>query len=275
MWIAARSAAPTVFVFCPRPKGLSVSAASYRDLVLLRRFHEQGDPRAREQLIERGRPLVRSIVRRYDRSGEPVDDLMQVGYLGLVKAIDGFDARVGTAFVSYAAPSISGELKRHFRDHTWAMHVPRGMQELNARVRTAQSELEAADGRTPTADEVATHLGESRERVLEALAVTAAHRTQPIDATPTDGRALEATLGKPDDELEQVEIRALIRQCASGLDDRQRKVLWMRFFRDMLQREIAAEIGVSQMQVSRLLSSAFDRMREIIQGPGGSGRRLA
>lgn len=250
-----------------------MSTASYRDLVLLRRFHEQGDSRAREQLIERGRPLVRSIVRRYDRSGEPVDDLMQVGYLGLVKAIDGFDSRVGTAFVSYAAPSISGELKRYFRDHTWAMHVPRGMQELNARVRAAQNELEASGGGVPTADAIATHLGESREQVLEAMAVTAAHRAQPIDATPADGRTLESTLGTSDGALELVEIRQLIRQCASGLNERQRTVLWMRFFRDMLQREIAAEIGVSQMQVSRLLSSAFDRMREIIQGPGGSSDR--
>lgn len=246
-----------------------MSAASYRDLVLLRRFHEQGDRRAREQLIERGRPLVRSIVRRYDRSGEPVDDLMQVGYLGLVKAIDGFDSRVGKAFVSYAAPSISGELKRYFRDHTWAMHVPRGMQERNARARSAQSELEAASGAAPTADAIAAHLGESRERVLEAMAVTVAHSAQPIDATRVDGRTLESTLGTSDGALELVEVRQLIRHSASGLDERQRTVLWMRFFRDMLQREIAAEIGVSQMQVSRLLSSAFDRMREVIQGPGG------
>ncbi len=252
------------------------TTAAYRDLVLLRRFHEHGDRDAREQLIERGRPLVRSIVRRYDRSGEPVDDLMQVGYLGLVKAIDGFDARVGTAFVSYAAPSISGELKRYFRDHTWAMHVPRGMQELNARVRTAQSDLEAAGGGPPTIDAIAAHLGEDRERVQDAMAVTAAHRAQPIDAQPGDGRPLASTLGATDDGLDLVEIRQLIRQCASGLSERQRRVLWMRFFRDMLQREIAVEIGVSQMQVSRLLSSAFDRMREIIQGPGGGGgdRRL-
>lgn len=251
-----------------------MSAASYRDLVLLRRFHERGDHHAREQLIERGRPLVRSIVRRYDRSGEPVDDLMQVGYVGLVKAIDGFDARVGTAFVSYAAPSISGELKRYFRDHTWALHVPRGMQELNARVRAAQHDLEASGGAPPTVDAIASHVGETRECVLEAMAVTAAHRAQPIDTAPPEGRPLESTLGTPDDALELVEIRQLIRQCASGLSERQRTVLWMRFFRDMLQREIAAEIGVSQMQVSRLLSSAFDRMREIIQGPSGSDRRL-
>lgn len=207
-------------------------------------------------------PLVRSIVRRYLRSGEPVDDLMQVGALGLVKAIDGFDTRAGTPFVSYAAPSISGELKRHFRDHTWTMHVPRGMQELNARVRIAQRELESAGDPSPTAEAIARRLDETVDRVRDALSAGLAHRAQSIDATP-DNRSLLATLGRDDRALELIEIRDLVRRCAGGLDERQRKVVWMRFFRDMLQREIALEIGVSQMQVSRLLSSAFERMREI------------
>ncbi len=248
-----------------------MSTPAHRDLVLLRRYHDQGDTHAREQLVERGMPLVRSIVRRYQRSGEPLDDLLQVGTVGLIKAIDGFDARRGTTFVSYAAPSISGELKRHFRDHTWTMHVPRGMQELNARVRLAQRELEAAGHAAPTVDAIAERLDESNRRVEDAMQVSMAHRAQSMDALSPESRALVSTLGERDHGLELVEVRDLVRRCAAGLDERQRTVIWMRFFRDMLQREIAAEIGVSQMQVSRLLSSAFERMREILLGVEGVG----
>lgn len=248
-----------------------MSSTAHRDLVLLRRYHEQGDRHAREQLVERGMPLVRSIVRRYQRSGEPLDDLVQVGSVGLVKAIDGFDTRYGTTFVSYAAPSISGELKRHFRDHTWTMHVPRGMQELNAKVRATQRELEASGAGTPSVEAIAERLGETRERVQEALTVSLAHRAQSMDALSPENRALVSTLGERDHALDLVEVRDLVRQCAAGLDERQRTVVWMRFFRDMLQREIAAEIGVSQMQVSRLLSSAFERMREIALGLDAMG----
>lgn len=244
--------------------------------MLLRRYHEHGDRQARDLLVERGMPLVHSIVRRYQHSGEPIDDLTQVGALGLVKAIDGFDLRFSTTFISYAAPSISGELKRHFRDHTWTMHVPRGMQELNARVRDAQRQLETTTGRTPTPDEIAARLGETRQRVLDAQAVAFAHRAQSMDALSPENRTLVASLGRVDEALDLVDARDLIRRCATGLDERQRKVVWMRFFEDMLQREIAIEIGVSQMQVSRLLTSACERMREIAQGLEAiDARRLA
>jgi RNA polymerase sigma-B factor len=250
---------------------LSVPAA--RDLALLRRYHERGDASAREQLVARGTPLVRSIVRRYRHSGEPDEDLLQVGALGLVKAIDGFDVSRGSTFVSYAAPSISGELKRHFRDHTWHAHVPRAMQELNARVRQIQQELEAVGHHPPTVGEIAERLDESPTLVRSAMAVTGAHRAQSIDQTTADGSSLLSTLGTVDEQIELAEVRQLVRQCVSVLDERQRKVVWMRFFEDRLQREIAIEIGVSQMQVSRVLSTSFERMREFAQGRDAASSR--
>ncbi|MBF6620093.1 MAG: sigma-70 family RNA polymerase sigma factor [Patulibacter sp.] len=253
--------------------GSFLPAPAARDLALLRRYHQYGDRSARELLASRGMPLVRSIVRRYRHSGEPAEDLLQVGAMGLVKAIDGFDIHRGSNFVSYAAPSISGELKRHFRDHTWHAHVPRAMQELNARVRQAQQDLESADHHEPAIEEIAQRLDESLTQVRAAMAVTGAHRAQSIDQPAPDGSSLASKLGTVDRELELVEVRELVRQCIGVLDERQRKVVWMRFFEDRLQREIAHEIGVSQMQVSRVLTTSFERMREFAQGREAAGGR--
>lgn len=250
-------------------KGIPLmSTTEYREMALLRRYHLHGDQSARVALVESGMPLVRSIARRYSGRGEQFEDLVQVGLVGLVKAIDRFDVHAGRRFVSFAAPNISGEIKRHFRDHTWAAHVPRSVQELDVKVQRAQEELRAARSRErgrpaePTAHDVAVHLDEPLDRIELAIQAGRCRRAAPIDAPISGDATVLDALGHEDPALEQVELRQLVFACASELDARERRVVWMRYVRDMLQREIAHEIGVSQMQVSRLLARAVKHMRE-------------
>lgn len=245
-----------------------VNTTEHRDRSLLRRYHLHGDHAARAALVEHSMPLVRSIAARYSGRGEQFDDLVQVGLVGLVKAIDRFDLYSGHRFVSFAAPNISGEIKRHFRDHTWAAHVPRSVQELDVKVQRARDELRAKRSRErgrpvePTARELAAHLDEPLDRVELAIQAGNCRRAAPIDPHPGEDATWLEALGSDDPALERAELRQLVRDCASVLDARERRVVWMRYVRDMLQREIAHEIGVSQMQVSRLLARALKRMRE-------------
>jgi RNA polymerase sigma-B factor len=231
------------------------------DLELLRRYHEDHDLQARDEMVRRGLPLVRALARRYGGRGESLEDLVQVGCVGLVKAIDRFDASAGTRFATFAAPNITGEIKRYFRDHCWAVHVPRSVQELDARITRAKGELSARTGREPTVEELAEHLEEPVERVADAVVGSRGYRTVSLDHPTGDAREALDLFGAPDRQFAQVEQRGLIQQACEVLDERQKEVVLLRFYDGRLQREIAERIGVSQMQVSRIISDALEKMR--------------
>ena len=243
---------------------------------LFRRWQEDGDQRAREQLVERFLPLARKLARRYSGAHEPFDDLLQVASLGLVKAIDRFDTSRGTAFSSFAVPTILGELKRYFRDLGWSVHVPRGAQELALKVEEARQRMMSRTGRPPSVPELAEYLELSIEDVLEALETAGAHHTASLDAPRDDGEEESGTLGdafgQVDERFALVDDKVTIAAAARHLGARERRVLLLRFVEDMTQSQIASMIGVSQMQVSRILRRALEQLRELTQQgePAGS-----
>jgi RNA polymerase sigma-B factor len=237
-----------------------------RDQRLLERFHRDGDLAARDELIERFIPLARQLASRYSYADEPHDDLVQVACLGLVKAVDRFEPERGSTFVSYAVPTILGELKRHFRDRGWAVHVPRATQELALKVNQAIGVLSTRLGRTPTAKEIAGHVGASTEATLEAMEAATAYDALSLDATPPgDGdderRSYAETLPTEEQGYELVEIGQMLSGTVRALPDRERAILHLRFARDLTQSEIAERVGVSQMHVSRLLRRSLDKLR--------------
>ena len=236
------------------------------------RWQRSGDRRARTELVERFMPLARKLARRY-AGREPFDDLLQVASIGLLKAIDRFDADHGAAFSSYAVPTILGELKRHFRDTGWFVHVPRGTQELALKVQRAEERLSASSGRSPTLQELAQYLEIGVEDVIGALEAAAGHHSTPLD-TPAGGQGEERatvadTLGAEDERFEVVDAAVTIASAAGELSDRERLVLGLYFLEDWTQHRIASEIGVSQMQVSRILRGALERLRELTGGDAG------
>jgi RNA polymerase sigma-B factor len=233
---------------------------------LLTRYHRDGDLAAREELVERFLPLARDLALRYTYTDEPFDDLLQVASLGLIKAIDRFEPRRGTKFTSYAAPTILGELKRHFRDKGWSLHVPRDLQERALAVSRETEALSKKLGRSPKVREVATALGCSIEDVLEAQEAAASYESASLDA-PTakdDGEsaALVDLLGDEDSAYELVESRDAIASTWRTLPELERRVLELRFMQDLTQREIGERIGYSQMHVSRLLRRALSRLEK-------------
>jgi len=231
---------------------------------LLVRYHQEGDLAAREELCERFLPLARDLALRYTYTDEPLDDLVQVASLGLIKAIDRFEPGRGTKFTSYAAPTILGELKRHFRDKGWSVHVPRDLQERTLAVSRANEVLSKELGRSPKVREVAEHIGCSVEQVLEAQEASASYEAASLDAPVTreDGEAapLVDLLGKDDSSFELVEDREAIASTWRELPEVEREVLQLRFVKDLTQREIGERIGYSQMHVSRLLRRALTRL---------------
>jgi RNA polymerase sigma-B factor len=235
------------------------------DRSLFARLAADGDPYAREALVERYLPLARSLALRYQRSSEPLDDLMQVASLGLVKAIDGFDSDRPVAFSSYAVPTILGEIKRHFRDRTWAVRVPRGLQEMSARVDRAIGELSENMLRQPSVAEIAVRLGVDEEDVLEALQAGNAYRSVSFETPRTVGDDDAATLadavGADEPGFERAECRATLATLLAAISPREQEVLRLRFEEDMTQAEIGARVGVSQMQVSRIIRQAITRLR--------------
>jgi RNA polymerase sigma-B factor len=235
------------------------------DRELFVRYHRDGDARARDQLVERFLPLARQLARRYQRAGEPLDDLLQVASLGLIKAIDRFDPDREIAFSSYAVPTILGEIKRYFRDRTWAVRVPRDLQELTLKVDRAVGELADALRRQPSVGEIAAAVGAEEEDVLEALQAGGAYRAVSFDAPRTGSDEDVATLGDSvgidEHGFQRAEERATLQQLMSTVTPREREVLRMRFEQDMTQAEIGAVIGVSQMQVSRVIRQAIARLR--------------
>ena len=227
-----------------------------------------GDGRAREALAERFMPMARSVARGYLNGASDDDDVLQVAALALVKAIDRYDPAYGTAFSSFAIPTISGELKRFFRDAGWGMRVPRALQELSLSVEAAIREIEPSLGRIPTASEIATYLRITSEEVVEALEVGRVRAIAPfdelgLDDDDTGSRA--RTFGADDPRYALVDDLASISPAFGALPARERHILRLRFGRDLSQREIAAELGVSQMHVSRLIRRALDTMAESLE----------
>jgi RNA polymerase sigma-B factor len=234
---------------------------------LFARQRRDPDPALREALVERFLPLARQLALRYDGPSHSFEDVFQVACLALVKAVDRFEPDRGVAFSSYAVPTVLGEIKRYFRDQTWALHVTRDLQERCLRVSRAVEELAARLGRAPTVPEVARATRCSEEEVLEALAVAGAHRAASLDAPQrADDEAdvaLGETIGGDDDRLATAEQRADLTALVGCLGPRERTVLRLRFENDLTQAEIAAILGVSQMQVSRMLRRALERLRRL------------
>jgi len=228
------------------------------DKVLLRRYHEQGDLQAREQLIEQYMSLVRSLARRYAYRGEQFDDLVQIGAIGLIKAIDRFDVNRGVELTTYATPNIIGEIKRHFRDRSWAVRVPRGLQELN-------EQLTVQLARSPTVPELAKAAGVEEEAVLEALESGRAYSSLSLSqgSGQEDGDEIDPleSLGEIEHQYEVSEDRAVLAPGFRVLDERERAILHLRFFEGLTQSQIAQQVGISQMHVSRLIRRALEKIR--------------
>jgi RNA polymerase sigma-B factor len=234
------------------------------DLRLLERYHRHGDTAAREQIIERFLPLAHQLARRYERQDEPVEDLVQVASMGLVKAVDRFDPSRGVAFSSFAVPTILGELKRYFRDIGWAVHVPRSIQERVLEVNRALTELSRSLGRSPSPAEIAEATKYTHEEVLEALEAATAYDSVSLEAprtTDEDSEGVVDRLGAEDPGYEMAEYSATLAPELRALPERDRRVLHLRFVEDLTQSEIAERIGVSQMHVSRLIRAALAKLR--------------
>jgi RNA polymerase sigma-B factor len=240
--------------------------AEKADKVLLRRYHEQGDLRAREQLIEQYMPLVRSLARRYAYRGEQLDDLVQIGAIGLIKAIDRFDVNRGVELTTYATPNIMGEIKRHFRDKGWAVRVPRGLQELNVQLSRLIETLTVEYSRSPTIAELAKAAGVEEEEVLEAIESGRAYSSLSLSGgggDDDDPDPLES-IGSEEHAYEVSEDRTVLAPGFRVLDERERRILHLRFFEGLTQSQIAQQVGISQMHVSRLIRRALDKIREEI-----------
>ena len=240
-------------------------------LQLFARWQQDGDHTAREELVERFMPLTRSLTRRYGRSSEPFEDLLQVASLGLLKAIDRFDPARGFPFQSYAVPTILGEMRRYFRDSGWAVHVPRGAQERALKVRDAQERLTNETGRAPSVNQLAQYLELDVEDVIDALQAIRAYETVSLDA-PRVGHDDEVisygdSIGGEDARFELVELDATVSAAVAHLPARDRLVLHLRFVEDLTQTEIAEQIGISQMQVSRLLRRSLEQLRTMTDAP--------
>ena len=230
---------------------------------------EPNDPRrkeVRDSLVTMHLPLVEHLARRFRDRGEPLDDLIQVGTIGLIKAVDRFDLERGVEFSTYATPTIVGEIKRHFRDRGWAIRVPRRLQELRLLLSQATAELSQRTGRAPTVAELADFLKLSHQEILEGLESAQAYSTLSLDAAngddDSDTPALTDTLGIEDEALAGVEYRESLRPLLAALAPRERQIVILRFFHTMTQSQIAAEIGISQMHVSRLLARSLNQLRQ-------------
>ena len=248
------------------------------DKVLLRRYHEEGDLAAREQLIEQYMSLVRSLARRYSYRGEPLEDLVQIGAIGLIKAIDRFDVNRGVELTTYATPNIIGEIKRHFRDKGWSVRVPRALQELNVQLSRLMEQLTVELGRSPTIPELAKASGATEEDVLEALESGRAYSSLSLSTGGDGDDELDPleSIGTVEHQYEVSEDRAVLAPGFRALDERERKILQLRFFDGLTQSQIAQQVGISQMHVSRLIRRSLEKIRVAIaegEGTETEGRR--
>jgi RNA polymerase sigma-B factor len=220
--------------------------------------------RLRDEVVEDHMPYARHIAQRYGGHGASGEDFEQVAYLGLVKAVDNFDPEHGTGFLGYATPMIIGEIKRYFRDATWGVHVPRRMQELSGALRKATDTLTHDLGRAPTIAELAVHLGAEPEEIVEAIDAAGAYTTASLDHpvnTDEQGASLLDFMGEEDARFDAVIDRQVLTELLTRLGERDKKILLMRYFRGMTQAEIGAELGISQMQISRLLTRILRELR--------------
>jgi RNA polymerase sigma-B factor len=231
-------------------------------------YKRSGDRRARNELIEAHRPLATHLARRYANRGEPLDDLVQVAFVGMLKAVERFDPERGLEFSTFATATVDGELKRHFRDKTWSVRVPRRSQELHLRLAPTVALLTQRLGHAPRIPEIAHELGISEEEVLEAIEVGGAYRSASLDAAGSEGRdsiGLAERLGTLDGNFDLAEHRVVIERALEALPERERMIIRLRFFDDLTQSEIAEHVGVSQMHVSRLLARSLADLRQQLQ----------
>jgi RNA polymerase sigma-B factor len=240
---------------------------------LFERWQRDGDAVARESLVRQFMPLTRSLARRYDRSSEPFEDLLQVASVGLLKALDRFDPELGHTFASFAVPTILGEMRRYFRDCGWSVHVPRGDQERALKVRDAQEGFVNEHGHSPTVNQLAVYLELDTEQVIDALQAIHAYEALSLDAPrpgsddDRDAMTYGESLGEEDERYELVEMDATLVTALEHIAARERRMLHMRFVEDLTQTEIAARVGISQMQVSRLLRRSLDQLRALTRSP--------
>jgi RNA polymerase sigma-B factor len=260
------SVAPT------QPKPRAVTRTNDDSGELFARWQEHGDRAAREALVQRYMPLARSLARRYDRSSEPYEDLTQVASLGLLKALDRFDPSRGPSFASFAIPTILGEMRRYFRDSGWSLHVPRGDKERALKVRDAQEAFANEHGHAPTVHQLAQYLELESEAVIGGLLAIQAYESLSLDAPRPGGEDDSITygdaVGHEDERFELIELDATVVAVLDRLPAREREILRMRFVEELTQTQIAARVGVSQMQVSRLLRRSLDQLRALTQDSG-------
>jgi RNA polymerase sigma-B factor len=234
---------------------------------LLREYAQNRDPRIRDELVQLNSDLVHYIARRFANRGEPLEDIEQVGFLGLIQAIERFDPSLENEFSTFATPTIMGEIRRYFRDKSWAVRVPRRLQENYLRVVRAQDELSRTLGRQPSIAEIGENIGLEPDEVLAALEVSPAQHAVSLESTPPsggldgEGTELGERIGREDENLERVEMKALIDQAMAHLTPRERQIMMLRFFDQLPQTEVAKRLGISQMHVSRLQRAALEHMR--------------
>jgi RNA polymerase sigma-B factor len=243
---------------------VSSSLAGLGDRELLKLYHERGDATAREELVNRHLPLVKSLARRYAGRGEALEDIEQVGAIGLIKAIDRYELSREVALTTYATPNVVGEIKRHFRDKGWAIRVPRALQELNGKMGPTIETLTARLGRSPSIAEIAAEFETSTEQVLEAMEAGSAYAPVSLSAGPTSEGELDPleTIGDVDEEFDRTDDRASLEPALAGLPEREQEILRMRFEEGLTQTQIAEQVGISQMHVSRLIRRSLERMRK-------------
>jgi RNA polymerase sigma-B factor len=238
---------------------------SAETLDAFREYQRSGDQRLRNRLIEMHLDLARREAMRFAGRGEPVDDLLQVARLGMLKAVERFDPTIGVPFSAYARPTIAGELRRHFRDTTWSVHVPRGLKDLHAGLGRTAATLASSLGRQPTAAELAKEVGAGVDEVLEALELRSAYRPTSINAPiDSDGATADPAASDESDGIDPAIDSMLVRELLGHLDGRQRMIVYLRFFGQLSQSEIAERVGISQVHVSRLLRSSMTTLRGML-----------
>jgi len=240
-----------------------------RELFRRLRALQPGDPShtdLRERLVHMHLDLVRNLARRFRYQSEPMEDLIQIATLGLINAVDRFDPEHGAEFIGFAVPTITGELRRHYRDTGWSVRVPRRLKEMHARLGAAREDLTIKLERAPRPSELAEHLGVGKEEVYECLVAERGQHGASLDAMLEE--SAHTSFGTPDDNLEQAELRAMLMPLVRDLPERDRRIMLLRFGYGMSQSDIARRVGVSQMQVSRLLASLLRRLRSQIEDEG-------
>ena len=236
------------------------------DNALIERWQRDGDGEAREELVDRYRGLVRSLAVRYVDRGEPFDDLLQVAWIGLLKAIDRFDPARELRLASYATPTIVGEIRRYYRDHGWAIRVPRPLHELRVRANAEIDRFTASHGSAPTIRELAALLSRSEDEVLDALQTELARAPAPLHATGSDGEERMLAIETEEPGFDEIDTQMLLEHGLAGLADRERRIVELRFDEGLSQLEIASQLGISQMHVSRLLRRALEALRHELDG---------